>query len=99
MEWSQSNIPVRIVTHLPQRRIGMDLTQSLVVLVAGLAVAVFIFAAIREIVLWYFKINEAVDTLKRIESLLSQQQQPAPPPSLPSMAQTQAQRPTRNLAP
>ena len=47
-----------------------QLLVTLVAALVGLLVVAFVFLAIRQLLLWYWRVNEAVDTLKSIESLL-----------------------------
>lgn len=46
---------------------------SLIPFLSGLAILLLLFLLGREIVCWYWKINEALDTLKAIDEKLSVQ--------------------------
>ena len=43
-----------------------DALGSLVLILVGIAILVFVFALIRSVLLWYFKVDETVALLKRI---------------------------------
>lgn len=44
--------------------------ESLIIVVAGIGGLIMLFIVFRQVNLWYFRINEAVEILKRQEKLL-----------------------------
>ena len=61
----------------------MDLLTGLVMLVVVVAVLVAMFLLLRQLALWYWRINEAVELLKSIDEKLSRMATPSVTPDEP----------------
>lgn len=71
----------------------MDIVTGILFLIVFLAVDIVIFLALRQFVLWYFRINEVADNIAYIASYLQRQERghqtnamAYPAPALPSTA-------------